>query len=121
MKSRAPGEADISPYVRQATEGQRAADKKPPAGGFFRARRPDGKLIVPGVRGEQISFIAHRLDAIRLGRAVEQFFPQARNRHIHTAIHTIVTDAAQIFQQRITIHNLSGVGGQFPQQLKISR
>ncbi len=27
MKSRAPGEADISPYVRQATEGQRAADK----------------------------------------------------------------------------------------------
>ncbi len=35
MKSRAPEEADISPYVRQATEGQKAADKKPPAGGFL--------------------------------------------------------------------------------------
>lgn len=91
------GADGIVSRARQATEGQSAADKKPPAGGFFRARRPDGKLIVPGVRGEQISFIAHRLDAIRLGRAVEQFFPQARNRHIHTAIHTIVTDAAQIF------------------------
>ncbi len=35
MKSRAPGEADFSPYARQATEGQSAADKKPPAGGFL--------------------------------------------------------------------------------------
>lgn len=30
MKSRAPEEADISPYVRQATEGQKAADKNHP-------------------------------------------------------------------------------------------
>lgn len=110
MKSRAPGGGRFFPLMRRSGEltessavrGRRRRDRAPPTKNhpqvvFCRARRPDGKLIVPGVRGEQISFIAHRLDAIRLGRAVEQFFPQARNRHIHTAIHTIVTDAAQIF------------------------
>ena len=53
-----------------------------------------GRLVIPGVRGEQISFIAHRLDAIGLGRAVEQFFAQAGDSHVDAAIHPVIGNAA---------------------------
>ncbi|MNY43220.1 hypothetical protein D3C86_1781630 [compost metagenome] len=72
------------------------------------------------MRSEQIAFVTHGFDAVWFGGVIQQLFTQARNGHVHAAIHTVVAHAAQVFQQSIAIHNLSSVGGKLPQQVKIS-
>lgn len=74
---------------------------------------------MPGVRGEQITFIAHGLNAERLQRVVVQLAAQAGDRHVDAAVHTVIAHAAQVLQQRLAIHDLPGVGRQFPQQIEI--
>ena len=55
------------------------------------------ELIVPGVRGEQVTFIAYRFDTIWLSRIIEKLFTQPRDGDIDATVHTILADAAQIF------------------------
>lgn len=71
------------------------------------------------MRGKKIAFIANGLYTIGFSSAIQQFLTQAGNRHIHAAIQPIIIDTAQRFQQRVAIHNLSGVCRQFPEQFKI--
>ena len=73
----------------------------------------------PCVRGKQVALITYGFNAVGLGGAVLQFFSQARNRHINATIHSVVTYAAQIFQQCIPVHNLPGMSCQLLQQVKI--
>ena len=51
-------------------------------------------LIVPGVRGEQVAFVAYRLNSVRLSGVVEQFFAQAGDGHVDAAIHSVIGYAA---------------------------
>ncbi|MNF17023.1 hypothetical protein D3C80_2203200 [compost metagenome] len=63
---------------------------------------------------KQIAFVTHSFDAVRLGGVIQQLFTQPRDGDVDAAVHTVVTDAAQVFQQRITVHDLPGMSGQFP-------
>ena len=53
-----------------------------------------GCLIIPGVRGEQVAFVANGLNTIGLRGVVEQFFAQAGDSHVDAAIHPVIGNAA---------------------------
>ncbi len=53
-----------------------------------------GCLVIPGVRGEQVAFVANGLNTIGLRGVVEQFFAQAGDSHVDAAIHPVIGNAA---------------------------
>ncbi len=53
-----------------------------------------GRLVIPGVRGEQVAFVANGLNTIGLRGVVEQFFAQAGDSHVDAAIHPVISNAA---------------------------
>ncbi len=53
-----------------------------------------GRLVIPGVRGEQVAFVANGLNTIGLRGVVEQFFAQAGDSHVDAAIHPVIGNAA---------------------------
>ncbi len=53
-----------------------------------------GRLVIPGVRGEQVAFVANGLNTIGLRGVVEQFFAQAGDSHVDAAIHPVIGYAA---------------------------
>lgn len=65
----------------------------PPASGPL-AGPQKGCLVIPGVRGEQVAFVANGLNTIGLRGVVEQFFAQAGDSHVDAAIHPVIGNAA---------------------------
>lgn len=53
-----------------------------------------GRLVIPGVRGEQVAFVANGLNTIGLRGVVEQFFAQAGDSHVDAAIHPVIGNPA---------------------------
>ena len=70
---------------------------------------------------EKVAFVTHGFNAERFGSVIQQLLAQAGDGHVHAAVQAIVADAAQVFQQRVPIHNLPGMGCQLPQQVEIGR
>ena len=52
------------------------------------------RSVVPGVGGEEVAFIAYRLNPVGFCGVIEQFFAQARDGDVDAAIHPVVGDAA---------------------------
>lgn len=52
------------------------------------------RSVIPGVGGEEVAFVAYRLNPVGFGGVVEQFFAQARDSDVNAAIHPVVGDAA---------------------------
>jgi hypothetical protein len=55
--------------------------------------------------------MTHRLDAMRSAGIIPQLASQTGDGHIHTAIQTIIINAAEQFEQMFTTHHLTGMTG----------
>ncbi len=84
--------------ARQGRSQQAAQRDAFAAGGRAMSRPLAGlqkdRLVIPGVRGEQVAFVANGLNTIGLRGVVEQFFAQARDSHVDAAIHSVIGHAA---------------------------